>query len=559
MKRSRTALFWENLLVMLALMVILCIFIGAAILTYLQEWVIAEAIVKWLIFSLMSFLSQDALPSPPAISTEVAYVCIGALFTSASMSVWITWQFRIRNSNSSQYKHLEGPRLLLHRQAVKHFRKKSKGGGQRGLYIHPSIKLPIVYEVSNFLVWGMQGSGKSNLIKYLVQQLIERKDRAVIYDMKGEYTQAFFLDKQTLLLSPSDQRSVYWCLGRDITTPGLAEAFAESVISSSATDETFWVDSARVVLIGVIVGLIAERKPWSWKDLAERVFASDTKLSALLEKHYPQAATLVNPHDKTTQSIRSMIATQLSWISNINQPKADSLNEFSITDWLLNNDKRTLIVRGDINSPLMSKALITALMSLLSNAVLSRSDEDASPIWLVVDELATINKSSSFERWLAQGRSKGCRTIAGVQLLSNLHSNYGTNDANTVLGLFGNIVTFRLGATGEAKNVASDVFGKRRIEYLSASFNAQQEQSYSLPQENIAVVTPEDIVSLPQPSLKNGIEGYLMVTGIAAAYRLRWPITKNLETIAPALVEQDKQNHQSKVKVSNRLNRREST
>jgi len=105
MKRSRTALFWENLLVMLALMVILCIFIGAAILTYLQEWVIAEAIVKWLIFSLMSFLSQDALPSPPAISTEVAYVCIGALFTSASMSVWITWQFRIRNSNSSQYKH----------------------------------------------------------------------------------------------------------------------------------------------------------------------------------------------------------------------------------------------------------------------------------------------------------------------------------------------------------------------------------------------------------------------------------------------------------------------
>lgn len=558
MNRSRAAVLWEHLLTVLVLAVMLFIFLGAALLSYFQEWAIIKEFINRSFSSFLSFTSNAPSPYLPATSNEVVYIFYGAVLTSTSMSIWMTWYFRVRNFNNSRYKHLEGPCLLSHRQAIKHFRKETKRGDRTGLYIHPLIKLPIVYEIANILIWGMQGSGKSNLIKYIVKQLIEREDRTVIYDMKGEYTQSFF-SEQTLLLSPRDKRSVYWNLGKDITTPGLAEAFAESVISSSATDETFWVDSARVVLIGVIVGLIEERKPWSWKDLGERVFASDTRLSALLEKHYPQAATLINPNDKTTQSIRSMIATQLSWISNINQPKADSLNEFSITDWLLNDDKRTLIVRGDINSPLMSKALITALMSLLSNAVLSRYDEEASPIWLVVDELATINKNSSFERWLAQGRSKGCRTIAGVQLLSQLHSIYGTNDANTVLGLFGNIVTFRLGATGEAKSVASDTFGKRRIEYRSASVNAQQEQSYSLPQENIAVVTPEDIVSLPQPSLKNGIEGYLMLNGIAAAYRLRWPITKNLETIAPAFVEQDKQNHQPKVKVSNRLNRREST
>lgn len=530
----------------------LCLLLGGALLTYFQKWSVVIEFTDWFLISVLAIIANHSLPTIPIISSGVLYSTVTAVITSVLTSFGLVWYFRIRNFERPLYKHLEGPNLFSYGVATKHFAKTLKNAGCKGLYLHPSIQLPTIYELPNFLIWGMQGSGKSNLIKYLVDQLIKRKEQLVLYDIKGEYTE-IFLNAQAILFSPKDKRSVYWDLSLDITDYGLAEMFAESVISSTSTKESFWVDSARLVLKGVVSGLIQQKQQWSWPELAEKLFTCDTELSAYLTKYSPEAATLIISGDKTTASIRSMIATQLSWISSIKNNEVIAGSGFSINEWLQQEDQKTLIVQGDLNSPIMSKALVTALISVLTNYVLSRSDDQANSIWLVVDELATINKTNSFEQWLELGRSRGCRTVAGIQMLSQLNSIYGKDDANTILGLFGNIVTFRLGSNGEAKDVASNAFGRRRIEYRTESVNSQGERSYSLPQEYIPVVPPEDIVSLPQPSLKKGVEGYLQIGGVKAAYRLNWPINTSLKKITEAVV---KPTSNAEVRVANRLNRR---
>jgi type IV secretory pathway TraG/TraD family ATPase VirD4 len=274
-----------------------------------------------------------------------------------------------------------------------------------------------------------------------------------------------------------------------------------------------------------------------------------------LKKYHKQAATLIEPESKTTASIRSMLATKLAWLNNMTSYVSNTPPDFSISGWLSRTDKTTLIVQGDLASPLMSSALITALMSVLSSYLLSAADNEEQKTWLVLDELATLNKSKSLERWLALGRSKGCRTIAGTQLLSQLYSIYGQEDCNTILGLFSNVVAFKLGPNGESASKASASFGERRVEYPVFSTNEKGEKSCSFQQESIALVAPEDLVHLPQPTIKRGIDGYLLIGGSNAVYKLNWPIGE-YEKVAEAVIKKPSHEHTPPAKSKNRLNRR---
>lgn len=555
MTQSQLSQKWGHLIVALILS---CIIFLISEITIMENLGGSSALVKLVIWGkdllLSAFLSQQA-PTAFSLSPTAMFGSLSILILSILIASTIVWKFRVRHFNQTDLFHIRGPRLLRGSKATRHFKRATKREGKRGLFIHPSLQIPVIREVGNFLIWGMQGAGKSNLIKSLIKQILQRKDRVLIYDIKGEYTE-LFLESSCLLLSPKDERSINWNLGLDITDVGLAEVFAESVISSNITRETFWVDSARVVLIGVIVGLIKTGKPWSWAELSKHLFSRDDELLKWLADTYPQAATLIQPEDKTTASIRSMIATQLSWVKTLAELNQNNSDFFSIRSWLQGASQKTLIVQGDLTSPLMSSALITALLAILTNTVLSRPDSQTESIWLVLDELATLNKSQRLETWLALGRSKGCKTIAGVQLLSQLESIYGREDANTMLGLFGNVVTFKLAPTGDSAEKASGSLGKRRVEYQTATTNEKGEKSYSLHQEEVAIVKSEDLIHLPQPSLRNGIEGFALISGTNAVYRLNWPINSTLKKVAEPFVKRQKRISEPHKGSTNRLNRR---
>lgn len=556
MKHSKKLHAFGHAMVAMCLSVMLFSLIEVAFISYFNHWFSVMSVKDWFVDSILTaigFSSTEHLVTPQ-ISSALLYGTGATCVFSIAASALIVWYFRIRDFDYSQYKHIEGPRLLMNNTAAKHFRKSAKQEGSKGLSLHPSIIIPTVREAGNILVWGMQGAGKSNFIKRLVEQLLANRERTLLYDVKGEYTQAF-LNEDSMLLSPQDSRSVNWNIGKDLSTIGLAEAFAEAVIPAGSASESFWVDSARTVLIGVIVGLTNEDKPWSWCALEQKLFCGDEELSNWLNIHHKQAATLIEPESKTTASIRSMLATKLAWLKNMTSYVSNTPPDFSVSGWLARNDKTTLIVQGDLASPLMSSALITALMSVLSSHLLSGADNEEQKTWLVLDELATLNKSKSLERWLALGRSKGCRTIAGTQLLSQLYSIYGQEDCNTILGLFSNVVAFKLGPNGESASKASASFGERRVEYPVVSTNEKGEKSCSFQQESIALVKPEDLVHLPQPTLKRGIDGYLLIGGSNAVYKLNWPIGE-YEKVAEAIIKKPSREHAPLAKSKNRLNRR---
>lgn len=554
---TRPSKWLQHCAVIASFAIILILVSGFMFLLVSKTWLEFNNIVLWCITDLMPTVIQyQFFPSYGEISKSlrIAFVLIPIL--SLCISALIIWFSRISKSESTIYHHLEGPKLLSGRKAKSHFNKLARREGIAGLKLHINMPLPKQRELQNVLIHGMQGSGKSNLVKYLLQQIIARQERSLIYDIKGEYTELFF-DERATLISPYDARSAAWDISQDINSLATAELFAEAVLTESTGNDPFWINSARGVLKGVIAGLIKRGKTWGWSEVNSVLFSSDEELHHWLSKYYLQASQLIKAEDKSSASIRSVIASQLSWIGEISELWKDADTSFSLTMWLKENTKPALLIQGDLSAPTLSSALVTAMMSVATGLVLSKPDNPNERIWFVLDELGNLNKSKALTSWLSLGRSKGCRTIAGTQVLSQIQSIYGDKDAETILSLFGNIVALKLGPSGDSAEAASRIFGKRRVEYITKSKNDKGEVSYSLQQETMPIVPPEKIYNLPQPSLRRGIEGYMLISGFNAVYKINWPINTKLKKVVEARV--DKGITSIPPKKTNRLSRRKAT
>ncbi len=424
-------------------------------------------------------------------------------------------------ANSERYTHVSGPKNLLGRRAWQHARKYLKVAAKTsGLFIHPKIKINRLYEIGNLFIFGMQGSGKSTIIKSWLKQIMKRQIVALIYDEKREYTEYFF-NEHVLLLSPGDTRSVRWELSKDIVDISSARTFANSLITQTS-NEPFWSDSARLVVCGAVVCLLRSGQAWGWAELYELLFRDTSRLQKQLRLHFPEAALFAGGDDRTSASVLGVISSQLSWISYIAETDNPDSTTFSVSSWLDADSPKKLIVQTDSAYRDMSQALFAALFSMVTSRVLNLPDSSTREIWLVLDELAAIPKNAAMEQWLSRGRSKGARTIAGVQSISQLQSIYSEKDAETLLGLFASVVVLRIGAPGASASGASKALGERRVLIKSTSTDINGEKSSTQAESIIPVVSPEEITHLESPD-KIGVHGYLLIAGANAVYKLLWP------------------------------------
>jgi type IV secretory pathway TraG/TraD family ATPase VirD4 len=86
-------------------------------------------------------------------------------------------------------------------------------------------------------------------------------------------------------------------------------------------------------------------------------------------------------------------------------------------------------------------------------------------IWLVIDELASLEKLASLESALTKGRKNGLRIVAGLQSVSQLDTLYGTHEAQTIRACFRNLVVLG-GSTTDPKTCEemSKSIGEHEVE-----------------------------------------------------------------------------------------------
>lgn len=429
------------------------------------------------------------------------------------------------------YHHISGPRLHQGRTALVHAKRAAKreakqGNCQPGLRLHPQLQISKARESGNILVVGNQGTGKTVFIAPLIDQVIDRGERAFIYDEKREFTALFYQPESCVLLAPWDKRGMAWDIQADAHNATQAQLIAERLIPESR--DPLWSNGARMLLCGMIEILNHTQPRWGWHELADMLSLEEVTLQSQLQAYYLRAARFIVEGSKTTQSFFAQLVGSLGWIYTLADAWPKGYEDgFCVRDWVSHSDtdKPVIIVQADKRYKDIGAPLANTLIALMTSHILAQTNSTKRELWLFIDELGNLSKNPALAEWMSLGRSKGCRICGGTQSISQLKHIYGEQEADTLLNMFTLFASMRVGAAGETATYTAKAFGERVVERPTSSAGQGDSTTQNWHRETLPLISASNLVQLPQPN-KKGVVGYLLIPGYKAVYRLRWPYSK---------------------------------
>lgn len=418
-------------------------------------------------------------------------------------------------------------------------------GKNDGIYIHPKIQTTEALEASHMLIVGGSGAGKTTILWPMINQIVERGDKAIIFSFKGDFEQKIGAGeriwKQFALLAPWDNRSALWALGKDIRTRLDAEALSNTLIPEpEKSDNPMWTNGARSLVTGIISDVQREfGEAWGFAELAKRCAESlaDFKvLKEIITRENPVAASLISggADSKTTTSFLANISAYLTHVVNLGVA-ADDLKDsakgkqWSVNGWIAGKAPSIAILGFRPSAKSISEAWCA---SLIEQIVLKLEDlPDVSPeerrIWLILDEVPRMGKIPSITEALEVLRSKGVRIALGCQGINQIEEKYSKTTARswamqTATKILGRIVE------PEDQKWAAAILGERELERYAASTNVQsgssQGGSYQRVKEH--TVLPSQLGQIVKVT-KRGPRAILTVAGSEYVGLLDWPFQSN--------------------------------
>jgi len=416
---------------------------------------------------------------------------------------------------------------------------------KRGIEIYRgtggTFRLPYELESKHLLHLGSIGSGKTASMLHAIRSIVERGDKAIVYDYKGDMTEWLAGRDDVSLIAFADKRTEAWHIAKDIHNPLLARELAQTVIKETA--EPVWGENARDVVAGVLEYLITNNPTrWGFQDVSDLLNENRQELAAKLKSiGHGGANTIDKPKDdKGANSVMSTVRSG-AWIFDVlAQAWGNPSSGFSIRGWLKDEqaDKRIIILRNYPELSAVSNWLLTIIFNQLFGEVLSLSDSKERRIWAVMDELATLPKIPRLEECLVASRSKGFRFMCGIQNFSSMRERYGSNIAQTIFSQFATRIICRVADADTASALAADMGGDRRVvraevklvRNLDDEGKEKKEWGVVWNEKVEPTMMNSAIMNLPDPTEAKRVPAWLYISGFPIA-KLAWSFL-NIEPTA---------------------------
>jgi len=312
-------------------------------------------------------------------------------------------------------KNLKGPVLVTPEQ----FNLAKQGDGI-GIKTGPEtamLRVRAKDEWLHFSIMGDTGSGKSVLITQILDQVRERGEPAIIYDPAMEFIPRYYRDGQDLILNPLDARSPFWSPSDELTNPHDALAIAESLFPDKEREQRFFTEGPRKIFAELLKFRPSPEELIHWMSHPEEI---DKRLAGT------PLAPLINPEAAPQ---RSGVLSELNMVAGALQllPKReDTKATWSAAAWARERQGWLFISSTPETNP-----ILLPLMSMwLDMLVLRLSSTDPNwakghPVWMAIDEVASLHKLPKLETALTQSRKSNVRIVLGFQGRSQLDHLYG--------------------------------------------------------------------------------------------------------------------------------------
>jgi type IV secretory pathway TraG/TraD family ATPase VirD4 len=442
----------------------------------------------WLLFYLRHTLdSPDLRP--------IAFWSVLKGFAPALAALWLLNEL---DDTDRSVRLLRGARLVSGKELARKTRNKS----QQQVEI-AGVPMPLACESSHLLLAGSTNSGKSTAVNELLSFALARGDRAIVIDPNG-HALARFGKKGDTVLNPFDKRGKGWSIFNELRKPYDVERFAKSVIPDSGdASAQQWHGYAQQLFAETVRALTRNGEMTTERLLYWLTQASTEELKGLLAG--TAASGLFEPGaDKALASTRFILSHHIGAFQYL-QP-----GDFSLRTWLETGEGNLYITwREDMLTAL--RPLVSAWTDILIASILTLPDDQPRPLWLSLDELASLERLNSLEAGLTKGRKHGLRVVAGIQAVSQLSAIYGEHNAQTLRSCFRNLLA--LGGSNsdpDTAEVISKGLGERQLERTQTTHNNGKDgttSSTSKHQGEERAVMASQLMSLPP------LHGYLKFAG----------------------------------------------
>ncbi len=428
----------------------------------------------------------------------------------------ILW-LKHRGKQQTQDKRLKGDYLASPRAVKKAIQ---KNNAISDFYLSPHrIPIPTFSLKQHFLIHGTTGTGKSQVIRELLDHIRACGDKAFIYDKGCVLTEYYYDPKRDSLQNPLDDRTVTWDLWQECRDLAELESFAAAQIPrTSGAHDPFWVDAARTIFSQAANQMRKATSTPKLLPLLKYLLTAELEDIQHLLRGTVAESLMSEKIEKTAISIKSILATYLKSLCYVKEGD----DPFSIRAWVEGKqDSQFLFVssRGDKHATL--KPLMTAWIDLAINTLLSLPDDDDRRIWFILDEFTSLHQLPQITEGLSEGRKFGGCFVIGMQNVAKLKQIYGANGADDISALLNTRCMFRQPdptiAAWSAKNLGETEIAEVN-ESISYGANAIRDGvSISRTEKRKPVVTASEIMNL------DNLTYYLRLAGSYPISRITMP------------------------------------
>lgn len=384
----------------------------------------------------------------------------GVIYFGIVMS--FTRFFIKKGEKYSQDKLIAGTRLASSIKEVTQSVIKAKRGIS-DIRLLSMLPIPARSEFQGFFFHGSTGSGKTQAMMRLLDEIRRLGEPAIIYDKECTIKPYFFNEAMDIELNPVSELCANWDLWNECDNPMEFGSLASYLIPKAVQgSDPFWVDSARTILTSM-AWKIRNREDRSAILLLQLLLTTTLDEMREILKGTESENLVSKEIEKTAISIKSVLATYtkaLRFLEGLD--KADKPT-FSIKHWVQEaiaqgtGKKGWLFITSRSKYHKEIKPLISLWLGLAMQGIQSLKPNSNQRIWLVMDELASLHRLDMLSDTLADIRKFGGCVAIGIQSIAQLEFLYGNHEAHAITDLLNTSIYFRSPKNRVAKWVSEDL------------------------------------------------------------------------------------------------------
>jgi hypothetical protein len=288
-------------------------------------------------------------------------------------------------------------------------------------------------------------------------QIADREETAIVYDPAQEYLPQFYdPDRDDAILCPLDARMPYWSPSDEIVHMIEADTLAKSLYPDRTGEQRFFVESPPKIFAHLLQFRPTPQELNHWIARADpEVYrrVAWTPLEPFISRNAGnQQAGVLSSLERITSVTKLLPGETKDW------------RRWTATEWV-EERKGWIFLPCNADTRECLKPVVSLMLHFLILRLTAQGRRGVHPVWLILDELPTLDTLPTLPLALAESRKASLRLVLSFQGRGQLDELYGEKVTNTMLSACRTRIFLRSGESTHAR-WASDCLGEVEKEHV---------------------------------------------------------------------------------------------